>query len=66
MTIGVVVVAQVGVLSGVGGWMPFAAPALWAMGLEHITVVQLVLPLLVRVLFGFAIARSWSRLQLDR
>jgi ABC-2 type transport system permease protein len=66
VTIGIVVLAQVGVLSGVGGWVPFAAPALWAMGLAPVTVAQLLLPLLVPVLFGFATARSWSRLQLDR
>ncbi len=66
VAIGIVVLAQVGVLSGFGGWMPFAAPALWAMGLEPVTVVQLLLPLLVPALFGLAIARSWARLQLDR
>ena len=31
VAIGLVVVAQVSVLVGIGGWMPLAAPALWAL-----------------------------------
>src|SRR6478736_9576643 len=30
VSIGIVVVAQVSVLTGLGGWMPLASPALWA------------------------------------
>jgi len=38
------VVALVSVLAGLGGWMPLAAPALWALGLgATVSPVQLAL-----------------------
>lgn len=67
VAIGLVVVAQVSVLAGLGGWMPLAAPALWA-----ISAGAGVSPLQLAVLIPFAavtvalIALSWRRLQLDR
>lgn len=64
--VGLVVVAQVGVLAGLGAWMPVAAPALWAMsegteaGLPH-----LALSLAVPALFGGLTCHAWSRMELD-
>jgi ABC-2 type transport system permease protein len=64
-TIGIVVIAQVGVVAGVGGWMPLAAPAIWAMNLEPVNPVQLLLSLTIPALSWVATAWAWSRLQLD-
>lgn len=67
VAIGLVVVAQVSVLTGVGGWMPLAAPALWALSAgAAVTPVQL---LLVVPFAGIAVgltAVSWRVMQLDR
>lgn len=66
-TIALVVIAQIGALTGAGGWVPLAAPALWAMSSgTAVTTVQLALT--VALVMGFAIltCTSWSRLQLDR
>lgn len=66
-TIAIVVIAQVGVIGGAGGWMPLAAPALWAMsGGRAVSPVQLVLSVAVAVGFAALTCRSWARLQLDR
>lgn len=66
-TIALVVIAQVGALAGAGGWMPLAAPALWAMsGGAAVTPVQLALPGVVALAFAVLVCVSWSRLQLDR
>jgi ABC-2 type transport system permease protein len=67
VAIGLVVVAQVSVLAGLGGWMPLAAPTLWAISAgEVVTPVQL----LVLVPFAgaaiLATALAWRRMQLDR
>ncbi|WGW13639.1 HAD family phosphatase [Saxibacter everestensis] len=64
-----IVNAQVGAAAGACGWMPFAAPALWALASDDVTLLQLLqllLPLLVPTLFGIALAWSWARLQLNR
>jgi ABC-2 type transport system permease protein len=65
-TIGIVVIAQIGVVVGIGGWMPLAAPAIWAMRLEPVSPVQLLLSLFIPALSWLATTRTWSRLQLDR
>lgn len=66
-TVGLAVVAEVGAIAGAGGWMPFAAPALWAMtdGAE-VTAAQLALALSVPLIFGSLSCVAWARLQLDR
>lgn len=64
-TIGLVATAQVGVVAGIGGWFPLAAPALWAMG-EPVTAVQLGVVGLIAVASVAVLWRSWQRLQLDR
>ncbi|MDQ2850416.1 MAG: ABC transporter permease [Actinomycetota bacterium] len=66
-TIGLVVIAQVSVLAGAGGWMPLAAPALWAM--SHgagVTVGQLTLSLVLAMVFATLTLVSWDRLQMNR
>lgn len=64
-TIALVILAQVGALTGAGGWMPLAAPALWAMsGGTAVTGAQLLLVAVVPVVFGVLTCVSWSRLQL--
>lgn len=67
VAIGLVVVAQVSVLAGLGGWMPLAAPALWAVSLgTAVSPVQLALLIPFSAVFVLLVARSWRRLQLDR
>jgi ABC-2 type transport system permease protein len=67
VAIGLVVVAQVSVLAGLGGWMPLAAPALWAISLgAGVTPIQLSLLIPFAAIFVGLIARSWQRMQLDR
>jgi ABC-2 type transport system permease protein len=66
-TIGLVVVGQVGVLAGVGGWLPIAAPALWAMSQgSAVSAGQFGVLGLYVIIFVTLTVRSWSRLQLDR
>lgn len=66
-TIALVVVAQVGALAGAGGWMPLAAPALWAMSDgTAVTPIQLAVTGLVALAFVAFTCMAWKRLQLDR
>ena len=66
-TIAIVVIAQVGVLAGAGGWMPFAAPTLWAMsGGSTVSPLQLVLVGAVAAASVALTISAWHRLQLDR
>ncbi len=67
VAIGLVVVAQVSVLAGLGGWMPLAAPALWAVtsGTE-VSPVQLSLLIPFAGVATVLTALSWRRMQLDR
>lgn len=66
-TIALVVVAQVGALMGAGGWMPLAAPGLWAMSEgTAVTLVQLFLTVAVALTFAVLACLAWTRLQLDR
>lgn len=67
VAIGLIVVAQFSVLAGVGGWMPLAAPALWAMsGGELASPAQVLLTVPFCAVFIALTAVSWHRLQLDR
>lgn len=68
VAIALIVVAQFSVLAGVGGWMPLAAPALWAMSGEGelASAGQALLAVPFGALFIGLTAWSWSRLQLDR
>lgn len=67
VAIGLVVVAQVSVLAGLGGWMPLAAPALWALSQgQSVTPGQLALVIPFGAIFVVLTALSWRRMQLDR
>jgi ABC-2 type transport system permease protein len=65
--IGILVVSQVTVVAGAGGWFTFSAPALWAVsGGSRVSPTQLalVLPLVIGICSLILVA--WRRLQLDR
>ena len=65
--IGLVVIAQVSVLAGAGGWFPLASPALWAISSgEAATPGQLLLVLPYVGAFVLLTASSWRTMQLDR
>lgn len=67
VAIGLVVVAQVSVLAGLGGWMPLAAPAMWVISAGGtVTAVQLsvLVPYLAAAILLTML--SWRGLQLDR
>lgn len=65
--IGLVVTAQVSAVAGAGGWMPLAAPALWAMGQgSEVTVGQLTLNLVLALVVAALTRASWDRLQMNR
>lgn len=67
VAIGLVVVAQVGVVAGAGGWMPLAAPALWAISAgTAVTGAQLGVTLVLVALCAAGTVWWWHRLQLDR
>lgn len=67
--VGLVAVAQVAAVTGLGGWFPFAAPGLWA-GLSGaaavgaVTTVQLALVPIVGAVFAALTLLAWRRLQL--
>ena len=66
-TIGLLVVAQIGVLSGAGGWLPFAAPALWALTSgTGVSWLQLAIAVMVGALSVGGTTLAWRNLQLDR
>ena len=64
-TVGILVLAQVAVLADFASWVPFVAPAMWALQPATSAVILLVVPT-VPVLFGAATVSLWRRLQLDR
>ncbi|KQX07692.1 hypothetical protein ASC59_08150 [Leifsonia sp. Root1293] len=64
--VGIVVIAQFGVVSGAGAWMPLAAPAMWAIAPETVTLVQLAFTLTVPLVFWPTTVIAWRRMQLDR
>ena len=65
--IGIVVVAQVAVLSGIGAWFPFSAPGLWATSAgTAASAGQLALVVPVFLLFAGGTIATWKRLQLDK
>lgn len=64
--IAVVVVAQMAVMAGAGGWFPFSAPGLWAAGPQagSVTGPQLALALVVPAVSAGLTLWSWRRLAL--
>lgn len=66
-TIALVVIGQISALAGIGGWMPVAAPALWAMGAgATVAGLQLMFVAIFGLVFAGLTALAWSRLQLRR
>lgn len=65
-TIGIIAVAQIMAVTGIGAWFPLTAPALWAITPGAVTPTQLFLVLAVPTIFGLLTVRAWSRMQLDR
>ena len=65
--IGILVVSQVAVVAGTGGWFTFAAPALWAVS-QGTRVSPTQLALIIPLVLGSCslILVAWSRLQLDK
>lgn len=67
VAIGLVVIAQVSVLAGAGGWMPLASPALWAISSgQDVTLLQLGLVLPYVGVFTLVTAGAWRVMQIDR
>jgi len=66
--IAIVLVAQMAVMTGLGGWFPFAVPGVWAAGPDAgtVTAAHLTFALAVPVVFAAATIRSWQRLTLAR
>ncbi|MGR2752732.1 ABC transporter permease [Agromyces arachidis] len=65
-TVGIIVIAQVSAIADVGAWVPFVAPALWAIAPEAVPPGALLTVATVPLVFGALCAVAWSRLQLDR
>jgi len=68
--IGVIVLAQIAVFTGLGGWFPFSAPGLWAATAAGgppslVSAGQLALVAPVAAAFAGLTLRAWQRLQLD-
>ncbi len=66
LTIAIIASAQVAVVAGSGAWYPGAAPALWAITPQDVSLAQLGLVVVVTAVFAWATTRAWARLQLDR
>ncbi|MBE1489655.1 ABC transporter permease [Plantactinospora soyae] len=65
-TIAILAATQVMVVAGTGGWIPLAAPALWAIVPGSVSGAQMSLVPLVPLTFGLLTLSAWRRLQLDR
>jgi len=65
--IGILVLSQVAVVAGAGGWFPFTAPALWAVSNgSQVSPLQLALVIPLVAISCALTLRTWRRLQLDR
>lgn len=64
-TVVLLVIAQIFAVIGIGEWVPFVAPALWAITPGAVPVASLLLVPSVPLVFGTLCARTWGRLQLD-
>lgn len=66
-TIGILVISQVAILVGAGGWSTFSAPGLWAVsGGASVSVLQLFLVAPLALVSVVLVLSAWRRLQLDR
>lgn len=66
-TIVLIVLAQIGILAGIGGWVPPAVPALWALSAgTAVSLLQLAFTAGFAAGFAFLVCWSWKHLELDR
>jgi len=66
VAVGILVVAQVSVIADLGAWVPFVAPAFWAMHADISSTAALVVVPVVPLVFGAATVIGWRRLELDK
>jgi ABC-2 type transport system permease protein len=67
VAVGLLVIAQVSVIAGAGGWMPLAAPALWALSAgELVSPAQLALVPVFSAVFVVLTLVGWRRLEVGR
>src|SRR6476619_1276321 len=59
VAVGILVIAQVSVIADVGSWVPFVAPAFWAMHADLQSTAALAVVPVVPLLFGAAIVVIW-------
>jgi ABC-2 type transport system permease protein len=64
--VGIMAVAQIAAIAKVGAWVPFVAPAFWAVQPSTDSALALLPVPLVPLAFGLALVGVWRRLQLDR
>lgn len=64
--VGIMAVAQIAAIAKVGAWVPFVAPAFWALQPSASSAAALSAVPLVPLAFGSALILIWRRLQLDR
>lgn len=64
--VGIMAVAQIAAVAKVGTWVPFVAPAFWALQPTTDSALALLPVPLVPLVFGLALVGVWRRLQLDR
>jgi ABC-2 type transport system permease protein len=66
VAVGILVISQVSVVAGLASWVPFVAPAFWAIHPGVTTAIPLITVPMVPVIFGAATVIAWRRLQLDK
>ena len=66
VAVGILVIAQISVIADFGSWVPFVAPALWALHADAQSSAALLVVPIVPMVFGAATIMIWRRLQLDR
>lgn len=64
--VAILVVAQVSVLADFASWVPFVAPAFWAIQPTVQSTTALAVVPLVPLLFGATTIMTWRRLELDK
>lgn len=66
--LGILIAAQISTIAvpDLAAWLPFSAPALWAMQPGMVGPAQLGVVVFIPMIFAGLIALSWHRLQLDR
>jgi ABC-2 type transport system permease protein len=64
--VGIMAVAQIAAIAKVGAWVPFVAPAFWALQPSADHALALLPVPLVPLAFGLALFGVWRRLHMDR